>query len=47
VGFSDFLGNPATVTHLRESIAADRFSQSLILAGPRGTDKYTLALMLA
>jgi len=47
VGFSDFLGNPATVTHLRESIRAGRFPQSLILAGPRGAGKYTLALMLA
>ncbi|MFY9856307.1 MAG: DNA polymerase III subunit delta' [Terracidiphilus sp.] len=47
MGFSDFLGNPATVTHLRESIRADRFPQSLILAGPRGAGKYTLALMLA
>jgi DNA polymerase-3 subunit delta' len=47
VGFQDFLGNPATVTHLRESIAAGRFPQSLILAGPRGAGKYTLALMLA
>jgi DNA polymerase-3 subunit delta' len=47
VGFSDFLGNSATVTRLRESIAVDRFPQSLILAGPRGAGKYTLALMLA
>ena len=47
MGFQDFLGNPATVTHLRESIRADRFPQSLILAGPRGAGKYTLALMLA
>jgi DNA polymerase-3 subunit delta' len=47
VGFQDFLGNPATVTHLRESIRADRFPHSLILAGPRGAGKYTLALMLA
>jgi DNA polymerase-3 subunit delta' len=47
VGFSDFLGNTATVTHLRESIRAGRFPQSLILAGPRGAGKYTLALMLA
>jgi DNA polymerase-3 subunit delta' len=47
VGFSDFLGNSATVTRLRESIGADRFPQSLILAGPRGAGKYTLALMLA
>jgi DNA polymerase-3 subunit delta' len=47
VGFQDFLGNPATVTHLRESIHVGRFPHSLILAGPRGAGKYTLALMLA
>jgi DNA polymerase III subunit delta' len=47
VGFQDFLGNAATVTHLRESIRAGRFPHSLILAGPRGAGKYTLALMLA
>ena len=47
VGFQDFLGNTQTVTHLRESIRAGRFPHSLILAGPRGAGKYTLALMLA
>jgi DNA polymerase-3 subunit delta' len=47
VGFQDFLGNTATVTHLRESVRAGRFPHSLILAGPRGAGKYTLALMLA
>ncbi len=47
MGFQDFLGNAATVTHLRESIRAGRFPHSLILAGPRGAGKYTLALMLA
>lgn len=47
VGFHDFLGNTATVTHLRESIRAGRFPHSLILAGPRGAGKYRLALMLA
>jgi DNA polymerase-3 subunit delta' len=47
VGFQDFLGNSTTVTHLRESIRAERFPHSLILAGPRGAGKYTLALMLA
>ena len=47
MGFQDFLGNSATVTRLRESIAADRFPQSLILAGPREAGKYTLSLMLA
>jgi DNA polymerase III subunit delta' len=47
VGFQDFLGNATTVTHLRESLRAGRFPHSLILAGPRGAGKYTLALMLA
>jgi DNA polymerase-3 subunit delta' len=47
VGFQDFLGNETTVRHLRESIAQDRLPHALILAGPRGSGKYTLALMLA
>src|SRR5579859_7163641 len=47
MGFQDFLGNTATVTHLREAVRAERFPHSLILAGPRGAGKYTLALMLA
>jgi DNA polymerase-3 subunit delta' len=47
VGFQDFLGNPATVTRLRESVRSGHFPHSLILAGPRGAGKYTLALMLA
>ena len=47
MGFQDFLGNTQTVTHLREGIRAGRFPHSLILAGPRGSGKYTLALMLA
>ena len=47
VGLQDFLGNAATVTHLRESIRSGRFPHSMILAGPRGAGKYTLALMLA
>jgi DNA polymerase III subunit delta' len=45
--FGDFIGNAATVVHLRESIRAGRFPHSMILAGPRGAGKYTLALMLA
>lgn len=47
MGFQDFLGNETTVRHLRESIAQDRLPHALILAGPRGSGKYTLALMLA
>jgi DNA polymerase III subunit delta' len=45
--FGDFIGNAATVANLRESIRAGRFPHSMILAGPRGAGKYTLALMLA
>lgn len=47
MGFHQFLGNTPTVTHLRESVRSGRFPHSLILAGPRGAGKYTLALMLA
>jgi DNA polymerase-3 subunit delta' len=47
VGFQDFLGNSVTVTRLRESVRSDHFPQALILAGPKGAGKYTLALMLA
>src|SRR5271170_5722467 len=35
------------VRHLREAIAADRLPPALILSGPRGAGKYTLALKLA
>ena len=45
--FRDFLGNELTVRRLRESLAAGRLPHSLILAGPRGAGKYTLAIMLA
>ena len=47
MGFQEFLGNSGTVRRLRESIAAGRFPQAMILAGPKGAGKYTLALMLA
>jgi DNA polymerase III subunit delta' len=45
--FNDFLGNTPAVDHLRAAIAAGRLPHSLILAGPSGAGKYTLALMLA
>jgi len=47
VSISSFVGNSATVTRLREAIAHDRFPQSMILAGPKGSGKYTLAIELA
>jgi DNA polymerase-3 subunit delta' len=45
--FNNFLGNSAAVEHLRTSIAHGRLPHSLILSGPAGAGKYTLALMLA
>src|SRR6202045_4071786 len=45
--FNDFLGNTTAIEHLRTAIAAGRLPHSLILAGPSGAGKYTLALMLA
>jgi DNA polymerase-3 subunit delta' len=45
--FNDFLGNSFAVEQLRSAIAAGRLPHSLILSGPAGAGKYTLALMLA
>jgi len=47
MGFSDFYGNSEAVRHLRDMLARNRFPQAVILAGPAGSGKYTLALMLA
>jgi len=47
MGFSDFHGNSETVTRLREMLARERLPHAIILAGPRGAGKYTLAQMLA
>ena len=47
MGFQDFLGNQQTVTRLRESVLHQRIPQAILLAGPRGAGKYTLALMYA
>ncbi len=47
VSFRDFIGNELTVRHLREAIAAERFPHAIILSGPRGAGKYTLAVKLA
>src|SRR5581483_12178849 len=46
MSFSDFHGNTTTVTRLREMLARDRFPHAVILAGPRGAGKYTLAQMV-
>ena len=45
--FSSFHGNAELVRRLREMLARDRFPHAVILAGPQGAGKYTLALMLA
>jgi DNA polymerase III subunit delta' len=47
VSFRDFLGNEAVVRRLREAIAGGRVPPALILAGPRGAGKYTLAVNIA
>ena len=47
MSFSSFQGNPGTVHQLREMLARDRFPHAVILAGPQGAGKYTLALMVA
>jgi DNA polymerase-3 subunit delta' len=47
MGFSQFHGNSETVEHLREMLAHDRFPHSVIISGPRGSGKYTLAQMVA
>ena len=45
--FNDFIGNTPAVEQLRTTIAAGRLPHSIILSGPAGAGKYTLALMLA
>jgi DNA polymerase III subunit delta' len=47
MGFSDFHGNAEVVRRLREMLAHQHFPQAVVLAGPSGSGKYTLALMLA
>src|SRR5437879_598158 len=47
MGFSDFHGNSETVHRIRDMLVHQRLPHAVILAGPRGSGKYTLALMLA
>ncbi len=45
--FNDFHGNSNVARRLRDMLARNHFPQAVILAGPAGSGKYTLALMLA
>jgi DNA polymerase-3 subunit delta' len=45
--FSDFHGNSDVVHRLRDMLACGRLPQAVILAGPAGSGKYSLALMIA
>jgi DNA polymerase III subunit delta' len=47
MSFADFHGNAETVNRLRDMLARNRFPHAVVLSGPRGSGKYTLALMLA
>src|SRR6202171_4743087 len=47
MGFSDFYGNTDLIHRLRDMLARHRFPHAVILAGPAGSGKYTLSLMLA
>jgi DNA polymerase III subunit delta' len=47
MGFSDFHGNEDVVRRLREMLARNRFPHAVVLAGPAGSGKYTLSLMLS
>jgi DNA polymerase III subunit delta' len=45
--FSDFNGNPAVVDLVRTMLARDRFPHAVIICGPEGSGKFTLAQMIA
>ena len=47
MGFADFHGNREVVEQVRGMLARDRFPHAVILSGPEGSGKYTLAQMVA
>jgi DNA polymerase III subunit delta' len=47
MGFADFHGNQETLRRIREMLGRDRFPHAVIINGPEGAGKYTLAQMCA
>lgn len=47
MNFRSFLGNPATVRQLQEAVASGRLPHAILLSGPRGAGKHSLAIALA
>ncbi|MEO6830314.1 MAG: DNA polymerase III subunit delta' [Acidobacteriaceae bacterium] len=47
MNFRSFLGQPGTVRQLQEAVASGRLPHAILLAGPRGAGKYSLAIALA
>ncbi|MEO6966552.1 MAG: DNA polymerase III subunit delta' [Acidobacteriaceae bacterium] len=47
MNFRSFLGNEATARQLQESAASGRLPHAILLSGPRGSGKYSLAIALA
>jgi DNA polymerase-3 subunit delta' len=45
--YSDFHGNDEVVRNVREMLARDYFPHAVILSGPQGSGKFTLAQMVA
>lgn len=45
--FRDFIGNDETIRRMQEAVAAGRLPHAILLSGPRGAGKYSLAIALA